>query len=50
MNDEAEQHGISGVRVLELVMMGLFAEMKVWGNRVLEEVNDQIAQENQKGR
>ena len=48
MNDEAEQYGVSLVRVHELVAMGFFAKVEVRRNRMLEEVNDQIAQQHKK--
>ena len=44
MNDEAEQHRITFVRMDEFVFVSLFAEMEVGRNGVLKEVNDQIAQ------
>src|ERR1017187_1740224 len=50
MNDESEQHGISLVRMDEFVVMRLFAEMKMRCYRMLEEVDDQVAEKHQKRR
>src|SRR5215469_3939459 len=49
MNDQAEQHRVSAMQVDELSVVGLFAEMEVRCDRVLEEMNDQISEEHQKG-
>src|ERR1700730_15973232 len=38
------------MRMDELVVMRLFAEMEVRCNRVFEEVNDEVPQQNQEGR
>src|SRR5882724_7852652 len=46
VDDEAEKNGISLVRVDELVFMRFFAEVEVRSDRVLEEVDDQVAEEN----
>src|SRR5450631_1727196 len=50
MNDESEQHGISLVRMDEFVVMRLFAKMKMRCDRMLEEVDDQVAEKHQKRR
>src|SRR5271165_5051513 len=44
VDDEPEQHGVSLVGVHELVAMRLLAKMEVRRDRVLEEVNDQVAE------
>ena len=43
MNDQAQQHGITLVDVPEFVAMGLFAEVEMRRERVLEKVHDQVA-------
>ena len=46
MDDESQQHGISFVRMHELIFVGLFAKVEVRRDRMLEEVNDEVAEQN----
>src|ERR1035438_605716 len=50
MNNESEQHGVSLVGVHELVVMRFLAKMEVRRDRMLEEVDDEIAQQHKKRR
>jgi len=45
MDDESQQHGISFVRMHELIFVGLFAKVEVRRDRMLEEVNDEVAEQ-----
>src|SRR5579864_5180113 len=48
VNDQSEQDRIGFVGVNEFVVMRFFTEVEMRRNRVFEEVNDQISQQNQK--
>jgi len=50
VNDQTDQDRVSLVSVNELVFVSLFSKMEVRGYGVLEEMNDQVADKNQKGR
>src|SRR5581483_12400485 len=49
MDDEPEQDRIAGVRLDKLIVMGFLPEVKVRGDGVFEEMNDQISQQDQQG-
>src|SRR5579864_6525165 len=48
VNDQSQQNGIAGMCVLEFVVMGLLAEVKMWCDSVFEEMNNQVSEEHQK--
>ena len=48
MNDKSKEHGISLVGVHELVVMCFLAKMKMRRDRMLEKVDDQVAQQHKK--
>src|SRR5258708_22861383 len=50
VDDEAEEDGISLVRVDELILVRLFAEVEVGRDRMFEKVNDEVTKQNQEGR
>src|SRR5580700_341201 len=47
MDNQPEQHRVTFVRMHELVFVRLLAEVEVRRNSVLEEVDDEVAQQNQ---
>ena len=49
MNHQAKQDGVSLVRMDEFITMCLLAKVKVGRDRVFEEVDDEIPEENEKG-
>src|SRR5690349_6818861 len=49
MNHQAKQNGVFRVGVGEFVVMRLFAEVEMRCDGVLEEMDNQIADENEKG-
>jgi len=50
VNDKTEQDGVTRVCVADLVTVGLFAEVEMRSERVLEEVHEEEADENEKQR
>src|ERR1700722_14569929 len=45
VDDQAEQHRVTLVRMHELVSVRLFAEVEVRCDRVLEEMNEEVAEQ-----
>src|SRR5579872_5843900 len=49
VNDQANKNRVALMGVNELVFVGFFSEMEMSGYCVLEEMNDQIPHQNQRG-
>src|SRR5215469_15677003 len=50
VNNEPQNHRVTLMPMDELIVVRLFPKVKVWGDRVLEKMNDEIAEQNQQRR